>query len=350
MTIPLLLQKQRMVYSLQPQCNDFQVLVGQPETGHDLVKPCILLMTRSADQEIDELSLELAARNIAILRLDSDWCLGQEVCWDINRQTLITHQGTFCPILCWFRYFTSDSIQESGEAGIDKFVRSQWRAWSRSVLKSSKCRKINATVGTLEIDRISQLLQAKETGLPIPKTVATTRLDLAVSALGNPSKLLIKSIGDHYVEMRPGSLQGLFPVELDIKDLPSENELAPMIAQEFITGCREIKIFVIGLNFFAFSLIKKSINTEWSDFSNLQAEPISMIEELATPLLCLMRDWSLDIACFDFIDTGSGYVFLEVNTMCDWLWIEQKTGDSAVSVAVLNLLVDLFTQESTKFS
>ncbi len=345
MAIPLLLQKQRMTYSLEPQSNDFQIIVGQPENSSRLVKPCLLLLTRSADREVDELSLELAAQNITVVRLDSDLCLGQAVCWNINDLTIVTNQGVFSPILSWIRYFTPDSIQASGENTLDKYIRSQWQALSIAFLESPRYRKINALSRTIEIDKISQLFQAKDKGLAIPKTVVTTRLDTAASDLGNPAKIVIKSIGDHYLELAPGKLQGLFPVEIEIKDLPHENEFAPILAQEFIVGSREIKIFVVGFNFFAFSIKKKRIDTEWSDFASLQVEPISMIEALVDPLLCLMNHWKLDIACFDFIQTENGYVFLEVNSMCDWLWIEQKIGASSISAAVLNLLVDFFTKE-----
>ena len=339
-----------MPYSLQPQSNDFQILVGQPVQDNSLSRPCILVLTRSADREIDELSLELAALNIPLVRLDSDLCLGQEVCWDVSKNTLTTKQGIFTPTLCWFRYFTLDSIQESSEDFIDKYVRTQWKAWTVAFIESFKCRKINSIIKHVEIDRISQLLHAKEKGLLIPQTVVTTRLDLAVLALENPDNIVVKSIGEHYLELEPGKLWGLFPIKVETKNLQSENEPAPIIAQEYIAGFREVKIFVIGLKFFAFSINKNSIDAEWSDFASLKAEPISMVEELVTPLLSLMNHWSLDIACFDFIETDSGYIFLEVNTMCDWLWIENITKCSSISVAILDLLVELFSKSMAKLN
>jgi hypothetical protein len=344
MAIPLLLQKQRIIYSLAPQCNDFQAIVGHSGQDNRSSRPCILILTRSADREIDELSLELAALNIPVIRLDSDLCLGQEVCWDTSANTIVTKQGTFTPILCWLRYFTADSIQESSEDFVDKYVRNQWKALTGALLESLKDRQINSAIKHGEVDRISQLLYAKEQGLIIPKTVVATRLDLAASALGNPDKIVVKSLGDHYLELQAGQLWGLFPVIVETKDLQSENEPAPFIAQEYIAGFREIKIFVIGLNFFAFSINKNSIDGEWSDFDNLQAEPIPLIEELTMPLLSLMDHWSLDIACFDFIETNSQFVFLEVNTMCDWLWIEGITKSRSISVAIFNLLVESFNQ------
>jgi hypothetical protein len=348
MTIPLLLRKQRILYSLQPQCNDFQIIVGQSVQDSSLSRPCILVLTRSADREIDELSLELAALNIPIVRLDSDLCLGQEVCWDTSKNTIVTKQGIFTPTLCWFRYFTSDSIQESSENSIDKYVRTQWKALTVAFFESFRGRKINSVIRYVEIDRISQLLHAKDKGLLIPKTVVTTRLDLAVLALENPYKIVVKSLGDHYLELQPGKLSGLFPIEVETKYLQSENEPAPFIAQEYIAGFREIKIFVIGLKFFAFSINKNSIDGEWSDFASLKAEPIPMVEELVTPVLSLMHHWNLDIACFDFIEADSGFIFLEVNTMCDWLWIESITKCSLISVAIVDLLVGLFARSMGK--
>jgi hypothetical protein len=345
MAIPLLLQKQRILYSLQPQSHDFQIIVGQLVPDSTLPRPCILIITRSADREIDELSLELAALNIPIVRLDSDLCLGQEICWDINNHTLTTKQGILTPALCWFRYFTPDSIQESSEIFTTKYVQNQWQALTVAMLEAGRGRKINAAIRHVELDRISQLLQAQDRGLLVPKTVVTTKLDsLAAAAIGNPSQIIVKSLGNHYLELQPGQLQGLFPVKIEIENLQSENEPAPFIAQEYVPGVREIKIFVIGVKFFTFSINKNGIDGEWSDFASLQSESIPVIEELVTPLLSLMNYWSLDIACFDFIEAANGYVFLEVNTMCDWLWIESITKCSSISVAILDLLVELFAK------
>src|SRR5215204_4183371 len=59
---PLLLREPLHRSSLSAESLDFQVRVGRPDPSERGPQtPCVLVLTRTADREIDELSLALAA-------------------------------------------------------------------------------------------------------------------------------------------------------------------------------------------------------------------------------------------------------------------------------------------------
>jgi hypothetical protein len=342
---PLLLRGPAHQVTLAPVSRDFQVRVGRPSVPRaDGTTPCVLVLTRTADREMDELSLRLAATGVPMLRMDSDRCPGQSVCWDVEQDALVTSEGSFRPRVCWLRYFATTAMPTAADARLAAYTRDQWLPWAAAILTTRDAHAVNSAAGPGRLDRIAQLAQATSVGLRTPATVVATSLAAAARRIPGDGDLLVKSLGEHFVEDAPGRLTGLAPRRVGRREALADDaiEPAPVVAQEWLPCARELRIYAVGGELITFAVSRPSPEALWSEPESLRAHVVPTPDELVSPLRALVAHWSLDVAAFDFLDTPDGPVFLEVNAACDWLWCESLAGTAPVSTAVRELATGLF--------
>ena len=337
--------------TLPPESIDFQVRVGYPETpDRPTPSPCVLVLTRTEDREIDELSVWLASINIPMLRLDSDRSPALPLVWDPIEGTVALGETAFRPVVCWGRYFTVGSVPAVGpDPAGDAYMRDQWHAAAESLAELVGAHVINPHAGTQ--DRLAQLAQARSAGLRTPATIVTNDLAAAPASIPGDGDLIVKSIGAHFVEPEPGELAGLIPRRVTRKELAGESDLepAPAIVQEYVPSDRELRVYAIGGELFSFGVRKPTLGSLWSDSESVEVEEISLPPALDARLKELSERWHLDVAAFDFLDTPDGEVFLEVNTACSWVWSERAAGKRPVTDALRALISRLF-EERTGFA
>jgi hypothetical protein len=346
--IPVLLRGQTRLTHQPAASFDFQVRVGHPETGQPgRPAPCVLILTRSNDRDVDDLSLWFAAKGIPLLRLDSDRAPSQDLCWDVSTGLIAAGEWLFEPRVCWLRYFSPGSIPVAGNKRVADYVRRQWTAFARALAAGSTV-VLNSGLGPGEPDRLSQLSAARAAGIRVPATVAATCLRNAAPRLAGGGDIVVKSLAEHYVEPDPGLIGGLFPRRLSRRQLSREAvvEPAPVLLQEFIPASRELRIYAVGNHLVSFEIAKTSLNSVWTDPEGVDVRLISTPRELQPILRKLMRGWSLDVAAFDLLQTDRGPVFLEVNAVCDWLYYERQAGCTAVSDAVKKLISQRFERSA----
>ena len=331
--------------TLAPVSYDFQARVGRPNVPEeDGCTPCIVVLSRTADREVDELSLRLAIDGIPVLRLDSDRVEDLDVCWDVERDALVTVEGSFRPRACWLRYFDPTAIPAAADARLASYTRDQWLYWAPALLAARGGHAVNAAAGPGRPDRIGQLAHARSVGLHTPATVVTTSLAAAARRIPGEGDLLVKSLGAHFVEPAPGLLTGLAPRRVGRREAMSDDALepAPVVVQEFLPCERELRVYAVGGQLLTFAVHRPSPEALWTQPDRLRAHIVQTPHELTRPLRALVSRWALDVAAFDLLDTPDGLVFLEVNAACDWLWCESLAGAAPVSAAVRKLLSALF--------
>jgi len=339
---PLLLRAPLAETDLAPRCLDFQVRVGRPALiGADGAAPCVVVLTRTADREIDQLSLRLAARGIPLLRLDSDRAGAEPVSYDLERDVLCTPDGDFRPVVAWARYFQPSAVAVGGDPRAAAYARDQWLPWARTVLASPAATVLD---GPGAPDRIAQLVLARAAGLRTPATMVTTAPAQAARRLPGDGDLVVKTLGEHFVEPVPGRLTGIAPRRVTRAELAAEAapEPAPVIVQELVAATRELRVYAVGARLVAFAVTRGAPEERWADGGGLRATTIHLPSALAWTLRALVRRLGLDVAAFDLLDTPTGPVFLEVNAPCDWLWCEAPAGCTPVSAAVRALVGDRF--------
>jgi hypothetical protein len=340
--LPLLLREQGFSTSLPARSRDFQTRVGRPaQPEPDVPTPCVLLASRAADREADELSLRLAAAGVPAFRLDSDRAPGLDLAWDPATAVLHTADGAFRPVVGWARYFTAGSVPGCGDPRLDGYSRDQWTQWARLLTGDPGTRVLDRAPAP---DRISQLAQARAVGLAVPRTVVTTRPGRAAAHIPGSGDLIVKSLGEHFVEAVPGDLGGLFAHRTTRAALAGEDrvEPAPVIVQEFVEAAHELRVYAVTGEFHAFEIAAHRPDAPFVDARHVPVRPAVLPEGLRAPLTALVRTWQLDVAAFDLLMTPHGPVFLEVNAACDWLWLERAAGAAPVTAAVLALLLDAY--------
>ena len=350
---PLLLRGPLHRAEQPPSCLDFQARVGRPGNRERRgLQPCVLVMTRTADREIDDLSLRLAAASVQLVRMDSDRVAEQGLLWDPVESTLTTREGSFRPVVSWLRYFTTASMPAlAGDAlELASYRRAQWSGWAPIMLSAGGVSVVNRAAGAGSPDRVTQLAEARAAGLRTPATVVTNSAWAAARHLPGSGDVIVKALGEHYIEPRPGSLIGIAPRRLTRHELMQAElvEPAPMMVQEFLPSKREFRVYLIGGQLMTYAVTKPSPESLWEEDSAVYVRAVPTPPELERPLLHLAEKWDLDVAAFDLLDTVDGAVFLEVNPACDWLWSEKLAGDKRVSERVATLVSGRF--EDARFA
>lgn len=219
--LPLLLRASPFRVRARRSSLDFQFRVGHPSAREpDGSAPCVTVLSRAADRELDRLSLSLAAKGIPMVRMDSDRCAGIDCRWDLETGTLHWDSRAFHPIVFWRRYFAMEAVAlPVGE--LAHYGREQWAAWAM-MLCGSRTHRINAAAEPGRPDRLAQLDAARRAGLRTPATAVGTRTADAAALIPGRADLIVKSLGAHAVEPEPGRLRGIFPRRVTRAELSAE--------------------------------------------------------------------------------------------------------------------------------
>jgi hypothetical protein len=331
---PLLLQGQDYRLRNPIVDLDFQERVhklGLVDNGDGDPEPCVLVLARSADMEMNELSIALAERGVRMARLDVDRCLDLSLTVYPDTPLIELDRWVLHPMVVWRRHFELAALPVDRATVYGAYVADQWLSVADWITHRSDWVQINAASGTRRLDRLTQLSDAAAFGLPIPRTTVTTRPGRHRPGGG---ACIVKTSGRHLVEPTSGVQHGLFPRPLDPRRAGREPEPAPVIVQQYVPADHELRVFVVGERLIAYRVDKLDPAQLWVDPDAVDVRPVDIPAELAQRLLVLARYWRLDVAAFDLLVSGAETVFLEVNVHCDWLWFEGRSGTSEVSTAV----------------
>lgn len=177
--------------------------------------------------------------------------------------------------------------------------------------------------------KILQLREAVRIDLVIPDTLVTNdRNNIAKFILEN------KDIGVIYKTFFPGSWEEdassfqLYSTHVTCEMLPDDNTMAltPGIYQARIQKKYEIRATFFDEQYVAVK-IDNSDEIDWRNLQGTSKFNISAIQlpsEIEKKCILLMKQLGIVFGCFDFIVTPKDeYVFLEVNEMGQFLWIEE---------------------------
>lgn len=195
--------------------------------------------------------------------------------------------------------------------------------------------------------KIAQLKIAAECGFIIPPTLMSNHAadirDFAMSHHGNVVFKTFYPTAWNSDSGRASLLTSKVPLE------SLENEFAvtscPGIYQPLIEKAYEIRLTVMGEHFFAVKLYSQERNktaTDWrGDFDReMQMEPIQVPAQITAKCCNVMSKLGIVFGCFDFIVTPEGqYVFLEVNEMGQFTWVEKRCPELKMLDAFAQLLV-----------
>lgn len=331
---PLLLQGQDYIFRSPAKNLDFQEQVhrlGMVDEGDGSPVPCVLVLARAADMEMNALSIALAERGIRMARVDADRCVDLPLTVYTDAPLLELDRWLLRPMLVWRRHFELSALQVEPGTLAGAYAVDQWGAVANWLSTRGDWAHVNPARATAHLDRLTQLSDAASFGLAVPRTAVTTRPGRTRPGGG---RCIVKTTGRHLLEPRPGMQHGLFPRPLETSRSGDVPESAPVIVQEYVPSDTELRVFVVGERTLAFQVDKLDPAQLWVDPEAVRVTPVDVPARLSDRLLALARHWRLQVAAFDLLVSGGDHVFLEVNVNCDWRWFEHRAQDERVSEAV----------------
>lgn len=191
--------------------------------------------------------------------------------------------------------------------------------------------------------KIYQLKIASSLGLSIPKSIITNKLETAISFLQAQPKTIIKPISNG-LQVLKNKVYSIYTTEITAQSF-RELELAetfstPVFLQEQIPNKHDIRVTIVGQTLFAVRISKESTDVDWRKpgiSKNYQV--VTLPESLINKLLNLTFKFRMIYSAIDLIETPSGdFIFLEINPVGEWVWLEHELGLNISEKLILELL------------
>jgi hypothetical protein len=194
--------------------------------------------------------------------------------------------------------------------------------------------------------RTEQLKAAAGAGLKIPRTLCTNDpAKIREFLQKHRSGVIYKTFFAISWKTSEG-MAIVFSSVLKEEDLPEDLVLraTPGIFQELIPKAFELRVTAIGNRLFAVKLRSQETETGKIDWrvagEAVPMEPTDLPRQVATACRRVMRTLGIVFGCFDLIVTPDGeFVFLEVNEMGAFLWIEEQLPELRLLDAFCEFLV-----------
>jgi hypothetical protein len=313
---------------------------GQPPDDDEAPVPSVLLLSRRADRELDLVGRSLRAAGVPVTRLDAENAVSAGLVIDLARRTVRAHGRLISPTVTWMRHFTARAMPSRPGSVHRIFTAQSWHALAGQLDALG-----GASINPREPGLLTQLEVARAQGIAVPRTVVSTEPAAAATLLGS-AKVVIKALDQHFVEVRPGRLSGVFAEVTTIDAIAgsASGGYPPVVMQEFIEHESEIRAYYVSGLVSAFAVTKSDPAQLWTDPARVSVAEIEPPPRITEATRRLAATLSLDYGAFDFLIAGGVPVFLEVNVTGDWGWIEAKAGSAPVSAAVATMLKDRHDQ------
>jgi MvdD family ATP-grasp ribosomal peptide maturase len=194
-----------------------------------------------------------------------------------------------------------------------------------------------------------QIQVARELGLDTPRTLTTNNAQ-AVKEFAQQCEqgMITKMLSSFAIYGEKGQEKVVFTNPVSLEDLENLEGLnfCPMTFQEKIPKALELRTTIVGQRIFTAAVNSQSREKSRYDWRRqgialLNAwEHYNLPAQIEQKLLKLMREFGLNYGAIDLILTPDGrYVFLEVNPVGEFFWLERCPG-LPISQAIADLLLD----------
>ncbi len=200
-----------------------------------------------------------------------------------------------------------------------------------------------------QVDRLAAVRQADfkelqtewalQAGLDMPRTLFSNDPAEVSSFYAELEGRMIAKMQTTVAMVRDGKRQVVYTSP--VKDLAGIEGLkyGPMVFQELIEKQLDVRVIVVGDELFG-AAVDPGGELDWrKEGSALHVawKPWEVPSSLAGPLRALMRRMELQYGAVDFMVAGDRCLFLEVNAVGEWLWLEQQAG-LPIAAALARLL------------
>jgi glutathione synthase/RimK-type ligase-like ATP-grasp enzyme len=321
---------------------------------HSSFSKKVLILTRNLDREAGLIGAELWSRKIDYIRFNIEdipdfakiECSLSKEASDptitVSLRGRRFNAGDISAVL--LRQFEPKLASFRGNDLDREFALEQWDAGLKILYRNLDCRWINDFISVESAaDRSKQFILADSLGLRIPPTLITNDPAAAREFYqSHDGEVVLKTLHHHGVEVA-GRMYSMYTHEVSNRDLERLDDLtyAPCILQKKIIRRFELRVTVIGDQVFTARLgmpdeniseilYQQDIHRLLSSSalaSNMICKYDSLPDSLRQQCIKLIEKLGLKYGAIDLIvDNRNEPIFLEVNPLGDWYWIESKTG------------------------
>lgn len=303
----------------------------------------VLIITDSFDVHADVVIKKLKEQRIPFFRLNLDveslkkvYISYKNFIWKIRVNNTEISSDQFTCVWCR-RSFVELSLQEQRYTDIDfKIWKNEWNKTLLGLYNTLKNRHwLNPLRKAYKGEnKYYQLEIAKNIGFDLPDTLITNDKKCVEEFVVKYNKVLFKLMSQEVYELGENNFKGLYTNVISKEDICnfSECEENPIVLQEYIDKKYEVRYTVVGKEHFVCcidSQASEKAKEDWRryDIENTPHYKIEPPKEVQKKVNVMLEILGLEYGALDFIVSPEDkWVFLEINCMGQWLWIEQLTG------------------------
>lgn len=306
----------------------------------------ILIISNSTDYHTDLVVDVLLRRQVPYVRLDTDR-LPQSylqstdfsgtdfgLLLEVNGQSIDLKDVE----VVWHRRQPPATLSEQIEPADREFALKEWKHFLAGTWHLLRDKFWINPLQAAEAAEIKpyQLRIAQSIGFEVPRTLMTNDPEEAIRFFDECSgQVVYKAFSQLIRDGQNGGAEGVYTTRVQRSHLLSRKDqirLAPCIFQEYVPKEVELRVIVVGNQIFT-----EEINTQKStrasddwrryDLKNTAWGVYHLPSSLQKMIHNAMRQFGLVFGCVDLVLTPDGrYVFLEINPMGQWMWVESLTG------------------------
>ena len=303
----------------------------------------VLILTDQFDVHANVVITELEKKGIPYFRFDLDVeslkktsITFEKQIWKITqKECTITSKMISC---VWCRRpFVELSLQERGCTEVDFKI---WRnEWDKTLLGLYNTIKDIPWLNPLRKaykgeNKYFQLDIAEKTGFNLPETLISNEKEKIEKFVHNHKRTLFKLMSQEIYDVGDNDFKGLYTNIISESDIVNFGETGenPIVLQEYIDKKYEVRYTVVGRQHLVCRIESQASDKakcDWRryDISNTPHYKMTPPDNIVQKVDRLLGELGLEYGALDFIVTPDDeWIFLEINCMGQWLWIEQLTG------------------------
>lgn len=308
---------------------------------HDVHADIVEEKIRQCEREVFRLNLDVESLKKAVITYDKN-------SWTIRQNDKKANSNDFDVV--WFRRAFVELLLEEKDSRDPNFLI--WKnEWNKVLLGfylsiSDKPCLCPLKQSYAAENKFLQVSIAKEIGFNLPNNITTNdKKRLLDFTNDNGNNVVFKLHHQDFYKV-DDSYKGIYvnKVTTDmLQEFKDEGE-NPVTLQEYIDKSYEVRYTVVGTEHFCCRIDSQSSSIskiDWRryDIPNTPHYRIEAPDEIKTMVNRLIEKLDINYGAIDFIvNENNEWVFLEINPMGQWLWIEDLTG-LEISAAICNWLI-----------
>ncbi len=314
----------------------------------------ILILSDAHDIHADYVAGKMQTSGLSYVRLNLDVAS--------LKQTTISYDGNVWNVETPCNTFTSDNVsciwmrrayvelllEEANNTDTDfKIWRGEWNKTLTGLYTSLKQTQwLNFYRDAYKAEnKYLQSEVAQRLGFMLPATIVSNDKEKLLSFASVHGAVVMKLMNQEFYKAPDGSYKGLYVNKLTFDDLASFGDSSenPIMLQKYTEKDFEVRYTVVGNEHFVCKIdsqksSKAKVDWRRYDLPQTPHYQIEPPEDIRGKVAQLMSELKLNYGALDFIVCPDGtWVFLEINSMGQFLWIEDLTG-LKISEGIVNWL------------